>query len=139
MQSSQRCWRLSTKSGTLRKQLGNLGEAIALQYVQRTLGWRVLLTNWRCRAGELDLVAMDGDCVVLVEVRTRSSNVAGTSVESVDPRKVRQLRRLSEYFVRDFPQFDPDLTPVRFDVIGLTVRDGTVCRLEHIRNAIQSF
>jgi Holliday junction resolvase-like predicted endonuclease len=65
--------------------------------------------------------------------------VAGTSVESVDPRKVRRLRRLSKYFVRDFPQFDPDLTPVRVDVIGLTVRHGAVCRLEHVRNAIQSF
>jgi putative endonuclease len=129
---------LSIKGGTHRKELGRQGEAIAVQYVERTLGWRVLRTNWRCRAGELDLIAMDGDCLVVVEVRTRTSHAAGTPVESVDPRKVQQLRRLSKYLASSLPELDPESTPLRFDVIGLTVRDGTVCNIQHVRNAVES-
>jgi putative endonuclease len=79
-------------------QLGRDGEDLAAAYL-RSRGMRIVGRNWRCRAGEIDLVAVDGRWLVVCEVKTRRSVSAGEPVEAVTPEKVRRLRRLAAAWV----------------------------------------
>jgi putative endonuclease len=75
-------------------ELGRAGEDVAAAYL-RSKGMHVIDRNWRCPIGEIDLVAVDGGCLVVCEVKTRRSRIAGEPVEAVTPEKVRRLRRLA--------------------------------------------
>lgn len=74
--------------------LGAWGEAVALRHLVRA-GLVVLDRNWRCDAGELDLVLREGETLVVCEVKTRTSDACGTPHEAVDRRKLDRLRRLA--------------------------------------------
>ena len=74
--------------------LGRYGEDLAAQYLE-DLGLVILDRNWRCSAGELDVIARDGDSLVVCEVKTRRSERYGAPVEAVSPRKMRRLRILA--------------------------------------------
>lgn len=102
-----------------RAQLGAFGEQSAAEYLGG-LGWRILNRNWRCRYGELDLIAVDKDCgaVVFVEVKTRAGDGFGGLAESVTPDKVRRLRRLAALWLAGQDRRWP---AVRIDVIGVRV------------------
>jgi putative endonuclease len=133
-----RCWPLSTRGGGSRAALGKLGETFACQYLQRSLGWSIYATNWRCKSGELDIVAVDGDWLVVVEVKTRSNQAYGTPLEAVHLQKVRRLRRTVAEFLSGAAPALRRALDVRFDVIGLYVRKGTVTHVEHIRYAVEA-
>lgn len=83
-----------------RRRLGARAEAeVAARLAAR--GWSILDRNWRCPLGEIDLVARDGDCLVVVEVRARREGGAmGAPEESVDGRKARRLARLGWAYVQ---------------------------------------
>ncbi|WP_419946877.1 YraN family protein [Candidatus Poriferisodalis sp.] len=88
-------------------------------YAER--GYRVLARNWRCSAGELDLIVTDGSQLVVCEVKTRSSSRFGTGFEAITSRKQRQVRRLAAEYVR---QRGGWRGPIRCDaaaVMGRTV------------------
>jgi putative endonuclease len=108
--------------------------------VERVLGWRVVVQNWRCRNGEIDLVATDGTCLVVIEVRTRQSDSKGSALESVDVRKVRKLQSIIPRFLYEAEKTMqlPDYQQIRFDVIALTLREGRVHALQHVRNAFDA-
>jgi putative endonuclease len=116
-----------------RKQLGALGESASADYLQQN-GLSILERNWRCRSGEIDLIADEGDHLVFIEVRTRSSEARfGTPKESVDARKQRQVAETAQYYLLQKRQHDRQ---VRFDVISvMTDPSGNVQSLEHIRIA----
>ena len=76
------------------RSLGARGESAAVRYLVR-LGWTILDRNWRCREGELDIVAHDGSRPVVCEVKTRSSTDYGDPLEAITPDKARRLRRLA--------------------------------------------
>lgn len=121
-----------------RVSLGRQGEAVAAEYLTRQ-GWEVVARNWRTRAGELDIIARDGDWLVFVEVRARRAGrkgatpTAGIPEESVTPRKQLQLITLADAYLFELP-FNG---PVRIDVIALELAaDGSVARLNHIRDAV---
>jgi putative endonuclease len=102
--------------------LGRRGEATAVRYLTRRLGWTVLDRNWRCREGELDVVAYDGHRHIVCEVKTRSSLTYGTPVEAITTVKAARLRRLAgrwadEHGVR--------AASIRIDVIGLLATGDT--------------
>lgn len=101
-------------------QLGRDGEDVAAAFVER-LGWRVLARNWRpadhTLRGELDIVALDGDALVLCEVKTRSGTGAGVPAAAVHPRKLGQLRRLAGAWLAEHPQARHRV--IRIDVLGL--------------------
>ena len=78
-----------------RLQLGRWGESRAVHHLE-SLGCQVVALNWRCAAGEADIVALDGDCLVLVEVRTRRGQVYGTPEESITPRKLARMAAVAE-------------------------------------------
>lgn len=116
-----------------RQRLGLSGEALAADHL-RSLGYRIVGTDVRTPLGQLDLVAQEGDVLVFVEVKARAGLGYGLPQEAVGPQKMRKLRQLAAYYL----QRHRHRGPVRFDVVGLVLREGKVVRLDHIRNAIQS-
>ena len=77
-----------------RAEIGAQGEQLAVEHL-RGLGWQIVERNWRCRYGELDVVAADERGLVFVEVKTRTGDQFGGAVAAVTPAKVRRLRRLA--------------------------------------------
>jgi putative endonuclease len=98
-------------------ELGLRGERIAARYLTDR-GLRLLDRNWRCREGELDIVARDGDAIVFCEVKTRRQVGFGHPVEAVTPTKQRRLRTLAHRWLAAHEEHAPDL---RFDVVGVLV------------------
>lgn len=119
---------------TDRRWLGRRGEAIAARYLRRR-GLRVLHRGWRCGQGELDLVARDGDVLVIVEVRTARTAFAGGPVATVGPRKQQKLRALAARYLGDL-RWRPD--GVRFDVVGVVRRGLWRWDVEWIPHAFES-
>lgn len=108
-----------------RRALGQLGEeAVAAWYEAR--GYDVVVRNWRCRDGELDLVVRDGRTFVFCEVKTRTSDAFGAPVEAVTRTKQMRLRRLAAKWLENDAPLRP--TDIRFDVAS--VLGGTVEVLE---------
>jgi putative endonuclease len=115
-------------------QIGRTGEQIAREYLEGK-GLHTIELNWRCAAGELDLVMRDGDILVFVEVKTRVSAQAGAAEESVSVAKARRLLATGDWYVSEHPELDQLIW--RIDLVALTMtRDGSVLRLTHIENAI---
>jgi putative endonuclease len=104
--------------------LGRRGEATAARYLTRRLGWIILDRNWRCRDGELDLVAYDGSRHIVCEVKTRSSLAYGTPAEAITPVKAARLRRLAGRWAAEH---GVAAASIRIDVIGL-VDTGAMAR-----------
>ena len=103
-----------------RPQLGRTGEDAAARMYEG-LGFRVVDRNFRCREGEIDIVARRGKVLVFCEVKTRSTERWGHPWEAVDPRKQARLRILAARWMREFP---PGRVEVRFDVVSVIVHDG---------------
>ena len=111
--------------------LGNFGERLAATYLTDA-GLRVLDRNWRCREGELDIVARDRDALVFCEVKTRRGVGFGLPVEAVTPTKQRRLRTLAHRWLAAHDEHAPEL---RFDVVGVLVRPGRPALVTHLRAA----
>lgn len=95
--------------------LGREGEELAAEHV-KGLGWRVLARNWRCRYGELDLVAEDGRTLVFIEVKARSTRRRGAPEEAVDAAKQARLSRIAAAYLAAHGASD---RPCRFDVVAV--------------------
>ncbi|AEG60082.1 YraN family protein [Desulforamulus ruminis] len=117
-----------------RKALGNRGEEVAAGFL-RQLGWKIIERNYRCRMGELDMVATDDQGVlVFVEVRTRSGSSHGLPEESVLLGKQKRLRMLAEYYLLLHPEWRNK--PCRFDVLAVQLAArGEIKTVRHIKNA----
>ena len=98
-----------------RQRLGTAGEDLACAELER-LGYRVIERNYRSRFGEIDIVAADGDTVVFVEVKTKTSGDFGDPVEEVTPQKQRQIASMGEEYHSFHCRHD---TPCRFDVVAV--------------------
>ncbi|MCV2396093.1 YraN family protein [Actinotalea sp. M2MS4P-6] len=112
-----------------RQALGRYGERVAAAHLAAR-GWRVVDRNWRGRDGELDIVAMDGTTLVVVEVKTRSGPGFGHPALAVTPEKLARLRRLAGQWLTEH-----DLRPaeVRLDVIAVRTDVPVAERVEHLR------
>lgn len=124
---------MSTETSLSRRELGQRGEEFVAQYLTRTLGWRVEARNWRCRTGELDIVASDRSDLVVVEVRSRSGHSFGTAAESVVGGKLRQVRRLLPHLLLDLGR-SAEESSLRIDVIAVALQRGRVCGLQHFHD-----
>ncbi|OUM98813.1 MAG: YraN family protein [Paenibacillaceae bacterium ZCTH02-B3] len=116
-----------------RKERGAAAEEAAARHLE-ALGYQVLERNWRCRSGEIDLIARDGEALVFVEVRSRRAGSRfGAAVEAVTPRKIRQVRGLAGIYLA----FHPHMAgPFRFDVVAVTLHpDDSVADLRHVKAA----
>lgn len=113
------------------KRLGERGEDAAAQYLERC-GMTVVERNWRVPTGEVDLVALDGNAVVLIEVKTRRTVAKGTPDDAVTPAKQRKYLKLAQAYLQHAGLAD---TPVRFDVISILVIAEDRALLRHHRAA----
>jgi putative endonuclease len=93
---------------------------------------QVLDRNWRCELGEIDIVAMDGACLVIVEVKTRRSLVFGSPVEAVTAVKAARLRRLAVCWLADHRSLVDSVGDVRIDVVGVLRPRGGPAQIEHL-------
>ena len=114
-----------------RKELGRRGEDAAARYLER-VGMEVAARNWRCPAGEIDVVAWDEGVLVLCEVKTRRSLRAGTPEEAVSPTKQRRLARLARAYLAEHGS---RVHQVRFDVVAIHVLAEDRALLRHHRDA----
>lgn len=113
-----------------RHQLGITGEQLAQNFLAKK-GYRILTTNYRSRYGEIDIVCLDGDTVVFVEVKTRSSEKFGTPAEAVTFRKRNRLRQLAQMYLITH---NLETYPVRFDVLSLIFSSPRI-EIEHLIGA----
>jgi putative endonuclease len=113
-----------------RAEIGALGEQLAVDHLE-SLGLRVLTRNWRCRYGELDVIAVDDATriVVFVEVKTRTSDQFGGIAQAVTPDKVRRLRQLAGMWLA---AQDGSWAAVRIDVIGVRIGRRRTPEVTHL-------
>ncbi len=117
---------------THHKRLGEWGEAEARRYLE-TMGYFFVDRNYRAFEGEIDLVMRDGDIVVFVEVKTRTSNTFGTPEESVSKVKRQRLQRAAWAFLTEQEILD---APWRIDVSAIEASTNrTIQRLDHYPGA----
>ena len=110
--------------------LGRAGEARAAAYL-RERGYRILDQNWRCRDGEIDLVAAHGGQLVFVEVKTRRGVGFGHPFDAITARKLARLQRLAVAWVVAHPE-DAHGRAVRVDALAVLGPDPTTAEIEHI-------
>jgi len=112
--------------------LGKEGERIAEQYLKRK-GYKVVERNYRCAAGEVDLIVLDRRVIVFVEVKTRTGHGFGTPLEAIQPRKQRKMMQAAQFFLSQKKLHQRD---ARFDVVGISW-PGREPVIEHVENAFE--
>ena len=113
-----------------RTKFGHRGEEMAAEHLER-LGFQVVDRNYRCSAGELDLVAVKCEVLVFCEVKTRRDDRFGSPAEAVGRAKQARLRRLAAQWMAEHR---PGPVDIRFDVVSVIVRNGH-SELTHIPDA----
>ncbi|HVW40348.1 MAG TPA: YraN family protein [Amycolatopsis sp.] len=111
--------------------LGRKGEQLAAQHLQK-LGFVVLSRNWRCREGEIDVVATDGRTLVVCEVKSRAGADFGDPAEAVTEEKIARIRRITGQWLRTF---NVRWCPVRFDVVAVLALPSGEFKLRHVPGA----
>jgi putative endonuclease len=121
------------RTASTRLALGRFGEDLAADHL-RACGMVILDRNWRSRSGEVDIVARDGDVLVVCEVKTRTTAAFGHPLVAVTPIKLRRMRRLAAEWLA---ARGLRVRCVRFDIVGiLAPRSGSPV-LEHVRGVDQ--
>ncbi len=115
------------------KTLGAFGEKLAAEYLSGC-GYRVLDRNFSCRAGEIDIIAMQEDTVAFVEVKTRSSARYGLPSEAVSAAKQRRMVKTALYYLQKNKLLD---YMCRFDIIEITVDEENNSNINLIKDAFQ--
>jgi putative endonuclease len=117
--------------GERNKATGAVGEELAASYL-RERGYVILERNFRCKGGEVDIVARDGATLVFVEVKARRSMVYGVPQLAVTPFKQRQIARAAQYWLAKNHKVG---SAARFDVLAILLPAGAAAVVEHIPNA----
>ena len=115
-----------------RKKLGAWGEGVAAHQLEAD-GFTIVARNWRCRYGEIDLIAQKGELVAFVEVKTRKGRDMGAPEEALTARKGKKLMQLAQFYVAEY-ELDVDW---RIDLVAVELdKSGKLLRCEHIPNAV---
>ena len=114
-----------------KKEEGNIGEALAEKYLKEK-GYKILARNFFSPFGEIDLIALDGDVVVFVEVKTRSSNAFGSPIEAITPTKQSNMTKTASYFLQKNKIFDRVQT--RFDGVSVLFSSPLDYEIAHFEN-----
>lgn len=112
--------------------LGEEGEKIAIQFL-KSKGYIIHHTNWRMGHLEVDIIAENGDELVFVEVKTRSSEEYGSPEDAVNEKKEKDLITAADVYLESLQQE----VPVRFDILALVIK-GNLARLTHFEDAFSS-
>ncbi len=114
--------------------VGKEGEEFAYNIVKR-MGYKILEKNYRCSIGEVDLIALDGDVLVFIEIKTRRHSI-GYAKEAVNRKKRKKLLLVASYYMKKKKLYN---RKVRFDVIAIQVDSkGKQTKFELIKNAFLS-
>ena len=112
-----------------RIELGKTGEDYAARYLEKR-GYRILDRNWKWGREELDIIARDGNFIVIVEVKTRHSNSLADPGTCVNPKKQRILARAAQAYIR----YKSMLGEIRFDIIVIVLNNSNIT-VNHVRDA----
>lgn len=112
--------------------LGKEGELVAERFLRKK-GYRLVARNYRCTAGEIDLIAWDRRVLVFVEVKTRTGDAFGTPLEAVGTRKQRKMTQVAQHFLSHRGLHQQE---ARFDVVGISWPQQKPV-VEHIENAFE--
>jgi putative endonuclease len=113
------------------QQIGALGEKMAAAELEAA-GFTILARNYRCASGELDLIARDGEVIVFVEVKTRSSAAFGLPRDAVTPAKRRKMARAASHYLLSHVENE---CPYRADIVEVALVRGRVAAVRHLRGA----
>lgn len=111
--------------------IGNIGEDLAVDYLKKN-GYQIIERNFRIRGGEIDIIARDGQTLVYVEVKTRSSYKFGHPEESVTSHKIKFLKRAAKFYRNSRPNL-PELE--RIDVVSVDFTNSPSGEITLIKNA----
>ncbi len=109
--------------------LGKQGEDLACEYLERQ-GLVVLSRNWACREGELDVVATDGDQLIVCEVKSRSGVAFGSPLEAVTPEKLARVRKATQRWLM---AYRVGWVSIRYDAISVLWPPEGEVRLHHLK------
>lgn len=113
--------------------LGAKGEKLAVDFL-REIGMTIICTNYRCRYGEIDIIAKDRETTVFIEVKSRSGLAFGTPSAAVTRRKQGQITKVAQHYLVDKSSTD---IPLRFDVVAILVSSLRKPEIEYIPNAFE--
>ncbi|QEK13626.1 YraN family protein [Crassaminicella thermophila] len=116
-----------------RRNLGVLGEKIASEYLQKK-HYRIIKSNFKCRFGEIDIIAYKNDTYIFVEVKTRSSLSFGRPIEAINTTKKNHLLKSGQYYIQISNLKDCNF---RFDAIEIIISSPISPKVNHIKNIIQ--
>lgn len=102
-----------------KREKGTEYEALAAKYLKEC-GYEIICQNYRCRVGEIDIVAKDGDYLVFLEVKYRKDDRMGSPFDAVDFRKQQKIIKVSQWYLVEQGICD---VPIRYDVVGILDRD----------------
>ncbi|MCA9925803.1 MAG: YraN family protein [Anaerolineales bacterium] len=115
-----------------RKRLGAWGESVAAHHLEAK-GYEIVIRNWRCRQGEVDLIARAGTVWVFVEVKTRRGRSMGTPEEALTPYKSKKLLQIAQIYLAEH-DLDVDW---RIDLVAVELdKAGKLLRCEQVENAV---
>ncbi|HEY0828484.1 MAG TPA: YraN family protein [Bacilli bacterium] len=116
-----------------RRSVGSQGELLAMEHL-KTIGYEIIVSNWKCKTGEIDIIAQLDQTLIVVEVRTRVTRGRfGTPQESVNYHKQNKVRSTAKVYIQQHNKYDKS---IRFDVIAIYLKaDGSLLELNHIVNA----
>jgi len=115
------------------KRLGDRGEDLAARFL-RGNGYRILARNYRCPRGEIDLIARDGEIVVFVEIKGRSTRRFGSPLEAITPVKRRRIAVTAHHYLSACSM---RLARTRFDVVGIRWMSGGGGECTLVRDAFR--
>jgi putative endonuclease len=117
----------------LRQRLGLEGEDAAVRLLHAA-GLRIVERRFRCRLGEIDIIARDKDVLVFVEVRSRRGIGFGHPAESITPRKRQRMAKVAQFYLTRWRVSD---VPCRFDVVEVLRQPGARLEIRHIVDAFR--
>ena len=115
----------------VKKKFGNIGEDIAIKYLEG-IKYEIIIRNFRCKRGEIDIIAKENNEIVFIEVKARKSLNCGYPAESIDASKIKHIYKTAEYFLYKNNMLDVFL---RFDVIEVYYINNRFI-VNHIKNVI---
>jgi len=111
---------------------GAYGEVLARRFLLKK-GYKIIKKNYKNKVGEIDIIAMDGDKLVFVEVKTRTGDTFGSPMDAIDYKKKRKMIATAQSYLKD-----KDIEyGVRFDIIGVRLFAGFKKEIEHIIDAFE--
>lgn len=117
-----------------KKELGNLGEAAAADYLRKK-GYRIRERQYRVREAEIDLIAEKAGAIVFIEVKTRQTANCGTPAMAVTPAKQRKIVRGAQWYIMAENLHE---RPCRFDVVEVTVKGDGQLLINQLENAFEA-